>query len=307
MNPKIKTALRDPYYACNLLLNRIGRFVSDKQFVKWSYYLTFHKKLNLDNPQSFSEKLQWLKLYDRHDEYTQMVDKCEAKKYVASKIGEEYIIPTLGVYNSFDEIDFDKLPDQFVLKCTHDSGGVAICKDKNTFDFEKTRLLLSRNLKRNKYWTSREYPYKNVHPRIIAEQYMEQEDGESLRDYKVLCFHGKAKLIEFHRFRYTEKQTQDFYDINCNKTSISQGGGFMDKSDNLFPKPVHLDLMLNLSEILTQEMIHCRVDWYVIAGNLYFGELTFFDGSGLDPFDDENDDLLLGSWISVNETKKSDH
>lgn len=307
MNPKIMRALRDPYYACNLLLNRIGRFVSDEQFVKWSYYLTFHKRLNLDNPQSFSEKLQWLKLYDRHDEYTQMVDKCEAKKYVASKIGEEYIIPTLGVYNSFDEIDFDKLPDQFVLKCTHDSGGVAICKDKNTFDFEKARLLLSRNLKRNKYWTSREYPYKNVHPRIIAEQYMEQEDGESLRDYKVLCFHGKAKLIEFHRFRYTEKQTQDFYDINWNKTSISQGGGFMDKSDNLFPKPVHLDLMLNLSEILTQEMIHCRVDWYVIAGHLYFGELTFFDGSGLDPFDDENDDLLLGSWISVNETKKSDH
>ena len=307
MNPKIKMALQDPYYACSLVLNRIGRFVSDEQFVKWSYYLVFKKKLNLKDPQTFSEKLQWLKLYDRHEEYTQMVDKYEAKKYVASIIGEEYIIPTLGVYNSFDEIDFDKLPNQFVLKCTHDSGGIAICKDKATFDIKVARKLLSRNLKRNKYWSSREYPYKNVRPRIIAEQYMEQEDGESLRDYKVLCFHGKARLIELHRFRYTEKQTQDFYDINWNKTSISQGGGFIDKSDNVFPKPVLLHLMLDLSEKLTQEMIHCRVDWYDIAGHLYFGELTFFDGSGLDPFDDENDDLLLGSWISVNETKKSDH
>ncbi len=299
MHPKIKKALKDPYFACGLLLNKLGRFISDEKFVRWSYYLTFHRKLNLENPQTYNEKLQWLKLYDRHDEYAQMVDKCEAKKYVASIIGEEYIIPTLGVYNSFDEINFDELPNQFVLKCTHDSGGVAICRDKSTFDFEKAKKLLSRNLKRNKYWTSREYPYKNIRPRIIAEKYMEQEDGESLRDYKVLCFHGKAKLIELHRFRYTDKQSQDFYDINWNKTSISQGGGFIDKSDCLFPKPENLGNMLHLSELLTKDMIHCRVDWYDIAGSLYFGELTFFDGSGLDPFDDNKDDLLLGSWINV--------
>ena len=307
MNSKIKRALGNPYYACELVLNKLAPLFSDERYVKWKYYLNFRRKLNLQNPQTFNEKLQWLKLYDRHEEYTQMVDKYEAKKYVAAIIGEEYIIPTLGVYNSFDDINFDELPNQFVLKCTHNSGGIVICKDKQTMDIKKSRKKMNKWMKKNPFWGNREYPYKHVKPRIIAEQYMEQEDGESLRDYKVLCFHGKAKLIEFHRFRYTEKQTQDFYDINWNKTSISQGGGFMDKSDNLFPKPVHLDLMLNLSEILTQEMIHCRVDWYVIAGHLYFGELTFFDGSGLDPFDDENDDLLLGSWISVNETKKSDH
>ena len=174
MNPKIKKALQDPYYACSLFLNRVGRFVSDENFVKWTYYLTFRKKLNLDNPQTFNEKLQWLKLNDRHEEYTQMVDKYEAKKYVANLIGEEYIIPTLGVYDSFDEIDFDKLPNQFVLKCTHDSGGVAICKDKATFDIKAARKLLSRNLKRNKYWSSREYPYKTIKPRIIIEKYIEE-------------------------------------------------------------------------------------------------------------------------------------
>lgn len=299
MNPKIKNALQDPYYACSLLLNRVGRFVSDENFVKWTYYLTFRKKLDLDNPKTFNEKLQWLKLNDRHEEYTQMVDKYEAKKYVANLIGEEYIIPTLGVYDSFDEIDFDKLPNQFVLKCTHNSGGIIICRDKASLDVPKARKQMTKWLKKNPFWTNREYPYKHVKPRIIAEQYMEQEDGESLRDYKVLCFNGKAKLIELHRFRYTERQTQDFYDTEWNKTTISQGGGFIDVSDKLYPKPDNLDKMILLSEKLCADMIHCRADWYSIKGQLYFGEITFFDGSGLDAFDNMDDDFLLGSWIEL--------
>lgn len=299
MNPKIKKALQDPYYACSLFLNRVGRFVSDENFVKWTYYLTFRKKLDLDNPQTFNEKLQWLKLNDRHEEYTQMVDKYEAKKYVANLIGEEYIIPTLGVYDSFDEIDFNKLPNQFVLKCTHNSGGIIICRDKATLDVPKVRKQMTKWLKKNPFWTNREYPYKHVKPRIIAEQYMEQEDGESLRDYKVLCFNGKAKLIELHRFRYTERQTQDFYDTEWNKTTISQGGGFIDASDKLYPKPDNLDKMILLSEKLCADMIHCRADWYSIKGQLYFGEITFFDGSGLDAFDNMDDDFLLGSWIKL--------
>lgn len=299
MNPKIKNALQDPYYACSLLLNRVGRFVSDENFVKWTYYLTFRKKLDLDNPKTFNEKLQWLKLNDQHEEYTQMVDKYEAKKYVANLIGEEYIIPTLGVYDSFDEIDFDKLPNQFVLKCTHNSGGIIICRDKATLDVPKARKQMKKWLKKNPFWTNREYPYKHVKPRIIAEQYMEQEDGESLRDYKVLCFNGKAKLIELHRFRYTERQTQDFYDTEWNKTTISQGGGFIDASDKLYPKPDNLDKMILLSEKLCADMIHCRADWYSIKGQLYFGEITFFDGSGLDAFDNMDDDFLLGSWIEL--------
>ena len=280
-------------------MNQLAPFISDERFVKWKYYLNFRKKLNLNNPKTFNEKLQWLKLYDRHEEYTQMVDKFEAKKYVASIIGDEFIIPTLGVYDSFDEINFDELPNQFVMKCTHNSGGIIICRDKTLLDIAHARKQITKWLKKNPYWGNREFPYKNVRPRVIIEKYMEQENGESLRDYKVLCFHGKAKLIELHRFRYTENQTQDFYDVNWNKTSISQGGGFIDKSSILFPRPKNLEKMLKLSELLTKDMIHCRVDWYNIEGILYFGELTFFDGSGLDPFDDEKDDLLLGSWIKI--------
>ena len=195
MNPKIKKALQDPYYACSLLLNRVGRFVSDENFVKWTYYLTFRKKLDLDNPQTFNEKLQWLKLNDQHEEYTQMVDKYEAKKYVANLIGEEYIIPTLGVYDSFDEIDFDKLPNQFVLKCTHNSGGIIICRDKASLDVPKARKQMTKWLKKNPFWTNREYPYKHVKPRIIAEQYMEDAGSTELNDYKFYCFDGKPVCV----------------------------------------------------------------------------------------------------------------
>lgn len=299
MNPKIKKALKDPYYACELILNQLAPLFSDERFVKWKYYLNFHKKLDLENPKTFNEKLQWLKLYNKHEEYTQMVDKYEAKKYVASIIGEEYIIPTIGVYNAFEEIDINSLPKQFVIKCTHNSGGLYICKDKDIFDFSKVSNQIKKWLAKNPFWGNREYPYKNVKPRIIIEKYMEQEDGESLRDYKVLCFHGKAKLIEFHRFRNTKKQTQDFYDRDWNKLNISQSADFNGVSDVVFPKPNKLSLMLELSEKLTKDMIHCRVDWYSIADKLYFGELTFFDGSGLDGFDNEEDDYLLGSWIHI--------
>lgn len=298
MNSKIKRALGNPYYACELVLNQLAPLFSDERYVKWKYYLNFRRKLNLQNPQTFNEKLQWLKLYDRHEEYTQMVDKCEAKKYVASIIGEEYIIPMLGVYDSFDEINFDELPNQFVLKCTHNSGGIVICKDKQTMDIKKSRKKMNKWMKKNPFWGNREYPYKHVKPRIIAEQYMKQEDGESLRDYKVLCFHGKAKLIELHQNRNQPNYTQDFYDINWNKTPIAQVGDPV--SDCAYAKPQNLDLMIKYSEVLTNNMKHCRVDWYEINGKLYFGEMTFFDASGLTPFEKIEDDILLGSWIDIN-------
>ena len=157
--------------------------MSDKRYLKWLYRLSFGKKLDLDDPKTFNEKLQWLKLYDRDPKYITMVDKHEVKEYVAEKIGEKYIIPTLGVWESFDEIDFDKLPDQFVLKCTHDSGGLAICRDKASFDKEKAREKIEKSLASNFFWRGREWPYKDVKPRIIAEQYMTCGDGD-LPDYR---------------------------------------------------------------------------------------------------------------------------
>ena len=265
MNPKVKKASQDSYYACSLVLNKMGRFVSDEQFIKWSYYLKFHKELNLDNPQTYNEKMQWLKLNDRREEYTKMVDKYEAKEYVASIIGDEYIIPTLGVYNSFDDIDFDLLPDQFVLKCTHDSGGISICTDKKTFDYKKAKKLLTRNLKRNPFWYNREYPYKNIKPRIIAEKYMEDESGWQLKDYKVFCFNGEPQFVEVDYDRYVGHKL-NVYDLNWNYIDF-----YMTSPNDAsveIPKPKCLNKMIELAKVLSRGLINVRVDFYSIGEKL---------------------------------------
>ena len=184
----------------NFLIQDLGKFIPDKLWIQMKYLKWFRKLPNLKNPETFNEKLQWLKLHDRKPEYTKMVDKCEAKKLVAAIIGEEHVIPTLGVWDRFEDIDFDALPDQFVLKCTHDCGGLAICRDKSTFDFNAAKKKIEKSLKRNYYYECREWPYKNVKPRILAEAYM--EDGVSqkgLTDYKFFCFSGEAKFIYVSR------------------------------------------------------------------------------------------------------------
>ncbi|MBR2771838.1 MAG: glycosyl transferase [Bacteroidales bacterium] len=299
MNAKIKRALTDPYYACGLILNRIGRFISDERFVKWDYYFAFHKKLNLDNPQTYNEKLQWLKLYDQHEEYTLMVDKYEVKKYVASIIGEDYIIPTLGVYNSFDEIDFDKLPNQFVLKCTHDSGGVAICKDKSSFDFNKARKLLSRNIKRNPFWASREYPYKNVKPRILVEKFLEDKNkiNEPIKDYKFYCFDGKPVCV----LVCTDREVKVKYYYFSPEWHFLRWDKETGKAPDNFtlPKPQKLEEMLQVAATLSKGLLEVRIDLYEVNGNVYFGEYTFFSNSGLDTDITEECDKILGDYLII--------
>lgn len=281
-----------------LLLSSLGLFkdMNDEEYLKKLFKCHMKRELNLDNPQTFNEKLQWLKLYDRKPEYTTMVDKYAVKRYVADIIGEEYIIPTLGVWNHFDEIDFDKLPNQFVLKCTHDSGGIVICTDKSNLDLKAAKKKIEKCLRRNYYWSSREWPYKNVKPRIIAEKYMSDEGKEELSDYKVLCFNGEPKIVEVHKGRFNGQHTQDCYDEFWNKTDIEQHD--LPKSDDIMPKPAFLEEMLHLSKLLSKDLIHVRVDWYFTNNRLYFGELTFFDGSGYNLFCG-NADELLGSWIKL--------
>ena len=294
MNQKFLKALKDPYYASSLLLDHMGRFVSDERFIKWSYYLKFHKKLNLDNPQTYNEKMQWLKLNDRREEYTKMVDKYEAKEYVASIIGDEYIIPTLGVYDSFDEINFDELPNQFVLKCTHDSGGISICTDKKTFDYKKAKKLLTRNLKRNPFWYNREYPYKNIKPRIIAEKYMVDESGWQLKDYKVFCFNGEPQFVEVDYDRYVGHKL-NVYDLNWNYIDF-----YMTSPNDAsveIPKPKCLNKMIELAKVLSRGLINVRVDFYSIGERLYFGELTLTPGSGHIDFHPKEYDILLGKKL----------
>ena len=271
----------------------------DKKYLAFNYRWKIGHKLDWNNLQTYTEKVQWLKLYDQKPEYATMVDKYKVKDYVAKKIGTEHIIPTLGVWDKAKDIDFNALPQRFVLKCTHDSGGLVICKDKNKLDKEAAIKEIDKGLKMSFYMEGREYQYKNVKPRVIAEQYMEQEDGKGLNDYKVLCFGGKAKLIELHQGRYTDSHTQDFYDRNWNRTNITQGG-YGTRAKTEAPKPICFDEMIAMSEKLSEDMRHARIDWYIVNDKLYFGEITLYDGSGLEPFDRYEDDLMMGSWIDIN-------
>ena len=280
------------------LANR-GRFdgLDDETFLYRKYKACMGKELNLASPKTFNEKLQWLKLYDHKPEYTMMVDKYAVRKYIADTIGEEYLIPLLGVWDNPDDIDFDALPKQFVLKCNHNSGlGMCICKDKSKLDIEKVKAGLRKGLKQDYYLTCREWPYKNVKRRIIAEEYMSDEGKEELSDYKVLCFNGEAKLIEVHKGRFYGNHTADNYDEFWNKTDIEQYD--LPKSDDIMPKPAFLEEMLYLSKLLSKNLIHVRVDWYFTNNRLYFGELTFFDGSGYNQFCGDADEFL-GSLIKL--------
>ena len=292
---KLKTAIINPKKLVLWTLNRCAKLLPDKLYLKLKFRLHMNKWMDFDNPQTFNEKLQWLKLNDRNPLYVSMVDKVDAKKYVASIIGEEHIIPTLGVYNSFDEIDFDKLPNQFVLKCSHDSGGVIICKDKSQLDMDNARKVLSNGLKRNYYYQTREWPYKNVKPRIIAEQFMVDESGIELKDYKYYCFDGKVKMMFVATGRPYDTRF-DFFDTNFNHLPVKQGYDWADKP---ISKPLGFDEMISLAEKLSKNIPHVRIDFYDINGQIYFGEMTFFDSSGWTPLEPVEWDYKMGSWINL--------
>ena len=278
------------------LLCMTAPLYSDETFLNARFYLIMGKKLNLKNPQTFNEKLQWLKLHNKRPEYTKMVDKIEAKQYVASIIGEEYIIPTLDTYNSVDDIDFDKLPNQFVIKCTHDSGGVVVCKDKYNFNRKTALKKLSKGLAKNFNYETREYPYKNVKPRLIVEQYMEDESGE-LKDYKFFCFNGKVKCFKIDFGRFTEHHA-NYYDTKCNLLPFGEVmyPPLFEKKLNI---PDNINQMIELAEKLSQGFPFIRVDFYDASGCIYFGELTFFPASGMGQFEPEKWDYILGSYINI--------
>ncbi len=293
--------LSDPDYRFLIMANR-GKYDSmpDEAYLKRKFKASIGQELDLDNPQSFNEKLQWLKLYNRRPEYTMMVDKYKVRDYIAEKLGEEYLIPLLGVWDDPDEIDFDALPNQFVLKCNHNSGlGMCICKDKSKLDIPKVKEELRKGLAEDYYLTGREWPYKDVPRKIVCEKYMVDESGTELKDYKLLCFDGEPKLIEIHRGRFGE-HTQDFYDAETwERLDIQQPD--MPMAEHPMQKPAFADQMVALSRVLAKDIPHVRVDWYFAENRLYFGELTFFDGAGFDSFIDVKDDLLLGNYITLPE------
>lgn len=276
--------------------------ISDKYFLETRYQNVFQKNLNLQNPQTFNEKLQWLKLNDRKDIYTKMVDKYEAKSYVSKIIGNKYIIPTLGIYNNFDEIDFNKLPNQFVIKCTHDSGGLVIVTDKSKLDIKKAKKKITKSLKRNYYYQGREWPYKNVKPRIIIEKYMKDNKNNSMRDYKFFCFNGNPYCILVCSDRDTDLK-ETFYDLEWKVMPLKRPNH---KLDNSIEKPHSFEKMIEFSKKLSSKNSFLRVDFYEINGNLYFGELTFYPASGFSKFEPEEWDLKLGKLIDLSLVNKNE-
>lgn len=282
-----------------LKLGKIGFFnwMSDKCYLRICFRIRMGKQLNLNPPKTFNEKIQWLKLYDRNPLYTKLVDKYEVKEIVANRIGKQYIIPTLGVWNKLEDIDFDQLPTQFVLKCTHDSGGLVICKDKSLFDFSQANKIISSSLKRKYYWKNREWPYKDVKPRIIAEPYLEDNTTKELRDYKFFCFDGEVKALFVATERGSTSETKfDFFDENYMHLPFTNGHPNADVPPK---KPEHFEEMKDLASKLSQGIPHVRVDLYECNGRVYFGEMTFSHWSGLMPFSPEEWDYKFGSWIKL--------
>lgn len=270
-------------------------WLSDELYLKIAFKARLNKSLNINEPHSFNEKLQWLKLYDRNPLYTNLVDKYEVRKYISQTIGKEYLIPIIGVWDKFEDIDFSKLPDKFVLKCTHDSGGLVICKDKYKLDTEMARKKINKCLKRNFYYSGREWPYKNVKPRIVCEKYMVDESGTELKDYKFFCFNGEPKAL----FVATDRDIDtrfDFYDMNFNHLPVMQH--YKNGVKKVF-KPKGFDEMIKLAAQLSKDIPHVRVDFYDINGKVYFGELTFYHFSGFQKFEPEKYDALFGSWIQL--------
>lgn len=282
----------------------LHRLLSDKAFISLHYRINLGKIMNWEAPQTFTEKLQWLKLYDRRSEYTTMVDKYAVKKYVADIIGEEYIIPTLGVWDRPEDIDWDSLPEQFVLKCTHDSGGLVICKNKKTLDKSLAIKKLTKSLSNNYYLAGREWPYKNVPRRIIAEQYMEETTSDSrklsgdLSDYKFFCFNGKPEFCQVIRDRHAN-ETIDFYSMDWSHQEFVGLNPVAHNGLTPVARPENFELMKNLCQELAKDIPFVRVDLYSIGSKVYFGELTLYPACGFGKFEPEEWDYKFGEWLKL--------
>ena len=284
------------------LFRKLSRLIPDRIYLQIVYFRHFKKFIDFDNPKTFNEKIQWLKLNYRNEEYTKLVDKYRVKQYITKLIGEEYVIPTLGVWKNVDDIDFKSLPEKFVLKCNNDSGGIVICKNKKDFDEVKAKSFLKERLKNNGYWYGREWPYKNVKPCIIAEKYMEDSISKDIKDYKFFCFNGSMEFFDIDIDRFIEHRA-NYYDRNGNFLPFGKTYCPPDYTKKI-EMPKNLDKMIELAETISHNTVLSRIDFYEIDGQVYFGEITFYPGSGFSPFTDEKWDYKLGDMIDLPNIKK---
>ncbi len=283
------------------VIDKYQEILNDEVYLSMIFEEKIGHKPNLISPESFNEKLQWLKIHNRDPYYNKLVDKAEVKRVVASIIGQEYVVPTLGTWSRFDDIEFEKMPKQFVLKCTHDSGSIVICSDKEKLDMQEAKKKLSRALSTNLYWMGREWPYKDVQPQILAEEYISSEKYEVLPVYKFFCFGGEPQLIQAIKNDKTAKETVDYYDVSWNRLNIRQN---YPNSEVPLEKPKQLGKMTELARTLSAGIPFIRVDFYAFDSKVLFSEFTFFSDCGLEKFYPESEDIRLGNLINI-QSKKS--
>lgn len=295
----VMTIRRHPRFVAGCL-DVMGPLFNERVYLKLLFKLRMGEELDLDNPLTFNQKLQWLKLYNRKPEYTMMVDKYLVKQYVADKIGPEYVIPTLGIWDRPEDIEWDKLPNQFVLKNTAGGGGkgVIICRDKLTFNRKEAVRHLKKSMRVDGYRLLIEWPYKDVPKRIIAEKYMTELDGNELQDFKIHNFNGNPKVILVCRDRFKNTGlTEDFFTVKWEHLNVRRPGH--PNASELIDKPKELETMLRISEILAKDCPFMRTDFYIVGEKVYFGEITFFPASGIEKLVPRSYDVLFGSWISI--------
>ena len=279
------------------ILNYVHRVIPDKIYLHIKYRYHMGKKLNLKQPESFNEKLQWLKLYDRNPQYPLLVDKYAVRNYVKERIGEEHLVPLIGVYEKYEDINFELLPEQFVMKPNHTSGDIYFCKDIRSIDHIRLKKYINKWIKKNQFWYGREWPYKYIKPLILCEKYLINTSGEELKDYKFLCFKGEVlcSFVCLNRFSPGGLNV-DFYDIDWNLMPFERHYA---RSNTTIPKPYTYSKMIHYSEILSTGLPFARIDFYESDRRLFFSEITLYPGSGFEEFSPESYDYLLGNWLKI--------
>ncbi|SHF98636.1 TupA-like ATPgrasp [Arenibacter palladensis] len=278
-----------------ILLVILRKITNDVLYIKIRYFITYKRFIKLQKPNTFFAKINWLKLYDRNPFYTRLVDKFEVREHIKEKIGSEYLIENFGVYEDTEAIDFDKLPNKFILKATHGAAWQIICEDKNKLDIAKSKKIMNKWLKSNFYEMWGEYVYKKVRPRIVCEALLSNENNQALVDYKFHCFHGEPKYIQTDRNRF-KNHTLDFYDLEWSRLPF---GLWFPPSENTIPRPESLDKMIELSKILSNEFKYVRVDFYFVKNKIFFGELTFYPCNGFGVFDPPSIDYEMGELLKL--------
>lgn len=297
---KFINGLRNPNIILIKTVRLLNPLFSEKMYLKLLYWIKLGKLCNFNKPKTFQEKLQWLKLHDRKPIYHQMVDKYDAKKFIAERVGEEYVVPTIGVWDRFEDIDFASLPNQFIIKNTHDSGTYYICKDKSKLDIAAVREKLLIDKRKEDYsnlWG--EWPYKGLKHRIIVEPLLEDKSSPYLRDFKFYCFNGEPRIFYITSDKGGLLPTkQDFFDVNGNHLEI-QDKTYPNNPSKTPDLPINLNVMIEISRVLAKDTCHLRVDFYEISGRVYVGELTFYEGAGFCSFIPEKYNRILGDWIKL--------